>query len=154
MSMNRNGNPASLVASHPGNRNAAKYGVYSPRLTEPRAAELVAELCHQFDFSMTQLIALGEFARSTAVLEAINRDLLERGLVDKRGEARSLLNHRSRTVKQLDHWFSKIAPAIDRQAASEQELSPPQRSDYIRALQRIGLGHDTTASARDRLQAL
>ena len=42
----------------------------------------------------------------------------------------------------------------ERQAASEQDFSPPQRSDYIRALQRIGLGHDTTASARDQLQAL
>ena len=75
-------------------------------------------------------------------------------MVDKRGEARSLLNHRSRIVRELDHWLSRIAPAMERQAASEQDLSPPQRSDYIRALRRIGLGYDTTASARDRLQAL
>jgi hypothetical protein len=152
--MNKNGNPASLVASHPGNTNAAKYGVYSPRLTEPRAAEIVAELSQQFEFSVTELIALAEFARCTAVLEAIDRDLFERGVVDKRGEARSLLSHRSRIVRELDHWLSKIAPTMERQAASEQDLGPPERSDYIRALQRIGLGYDTTASARDQVQAL
>jgi hypothetical protein len=37
--MDKNGNPRSLVASHPGNTNAAKYGVYSQRLIQPQHAK-------------------------------------------------------------------------------------------------------------------
>jgi len=32
--MNKRGNPKSLVASHPGNMNAVKLGVHSPRLIQ------------------------------------------------------------------------------------------------------------------------
>jgi hypothetical protein len=152
--MNKNGNPGSLVAAQPGNTNAAKFGVYSPRLIEPRAAEMVAELTQHFEFSVTESIALVEFARSVAILERIDLDLMERGVVDKRGEARSILNHRARTLRQLEHWLSKIAPAMERHAASESLSSPLGRSDYIRELQRIGLGHDSTAGARDRVAAV
>ena len=154
INMNKNGNPGSLVAAHPGNTNAAKYGVYSPRIAEPRVAEIVAEFTQRFEFSANEQIALGGFARSAAILERIDLDLMERGIVDKRGEARSLLNHRARVERQLEHWWSKIAPAMERQAASESLSSPPGRSDYIRELQRIGLGHDSTAGARDRIPAL
>lgn len=38
-----------------------------------------------------------------------DRDLDERGLVNRRGEPRYLLNHRSRISRQLDQWLSKIA---------------------------------------------
>ena len=113
--------------------------VCTPRVAEPRAAEIVAELTQSFEFSVMQRIALVEFARCAAVLEAIDLDLMERGVVDKRGEARSLLNHRSRIPRQLDRRLPKIAPAIERQAASTQLLLPPERSDYIRELQRIAL---------------
>jgi hypothetical protein len=154
INMNKNGNPGSLVAAHPGNANAAKYGVYSPRLTQPRAAEIVAELMQTFEFTVTQRVALVEFAGCSAVLEAIDLDLMERGVVDRSGEARSLLNHRSRIVRQLDHWLSKIAPAMERQALSKQTLAPPGSPDYIRELQWIGLGQDSAASTRDRLAAL
>ena len=153
-SMNPDGNPGSLVAAHPGNTNAAKYGVYSPRLADRRAAEIVAELTQSYEFSATQLIWLFEFARCTHILESIDLDLAERGVVDKHGEPRTLLNHRSRIVKQQDHWFSKIAPTMERQASSKQALAPPGRPDYIRELQWIGLGHDSAASTRDRLAAL
>ena len=105
INMNKNGNPGSLVAAHPGNTNAAKYGVYSPRIAEPRVAEIVAEFTQRFEFSANEQIALGGFARSAAILERIDLDLMERGIVDKRGEARSLLNHRARVERQLEHWL-------------------------------------------------
>jgi hypothetical protein len=152
--MNKNGNPGSLVAAQAGNTNAAKYGAYSPRLAAPRAAEIVAEFTQRFEFSANEQIALGEFARSAAILERIDLDLMERGIVDKRGEARSLLNHRARVDRQLEHWWSKIAPAMERQDASESLSSAPGRSDYIRELQRIALGHDAAARASDRLAAI
>ena len=151
--MNNNGNPATLVASHPGNTNAAKYGVHSTRLIEARAAEIVAHLNEAFEFSLAQRIAVEQVGSSIAILEALDRDLDERGLVDKRGEPRYLLNHRSRMSRQLDQWLSKIAPSMERQSAPNQ-LPSASRDDYVTELRRIALGQDTTASARDRVSAL
>jgi hypothetical protein len=153
--MNEQGNPETLVGSHPGNGNAVKQGVHSPRLIQARAAELEAGLARSLELSAVQRLALQEVARCMAILEAIDRDLDERGLVDKAGKPRYLLNHRSRISRQLDQWLAKIPDVIGKTAAAE-ESQPVvgERADYVRALQRIALGHDQTASARDRLAAL
>lgn len=152
--MNTNGNPGTLVPSHPGNTNAAKYGVHSSRLIEPRANEIEEGLVRSFEFTATQRIAVLEVAHCMAILEAIDLDLDERGLIDKRGEPRYLLNLRSRISRQLDHWLAKISPAIDRQTAREHDQRDVGRLDYVRELQRIALGDDSTATARDRLAAI
>ena len=52
--MNKNGNPGTLVASHPGNTNAMKHGVYSERRIQSRAAQIVTELIGSFDISKTR----------------------------------------------------------------------------------------------------
>jgi hypothetical protein len=152
--MNSKGNPKSLVASQPGNVNAAKQGIHSPRLIQARAAEIAGELTHSFEFSPAERLAAHEAARCIAILEAIDRELDQRGLVDKEGKPRYLLNHRSRTSRRLEHWLEKVSTAIERQAAGERAAAPADFPDYVRALQRIALGHDATATARDRLAAL
>jgi len=152
--MNRRGNPETLVAAQPGNLNAVKRGVHSPRLIQACAAELEGELTRSFEFSPTQRLAVHEVARCMAILEAIDRDLDERGLEDKRGKPRYLLNHRWRVSRQLDHWLAKPSAAIERQSAAGQQPRPTERADYVRELQRIALGHDPSANARDRLTAL
>jgi hypothetical protein len=152
--VNKKGNPGTLVPAHPGNTNAARYGVYSHRLIEPRAREIEAELIQAFEFTATQRIAVHEVARCMAILDAIDRDLDERGLVDRGRKSRSILNHRARISQQLDHWLAKISPAIDRQTADNHDGRQLGRSDYVRELQRIALGDDSTATARDRLAAI
>jgi hypothetical protein len=152
--MNENGNPESLVASHPGNLNALKEGVHSPRLIEARASEIANELADSVEFSPAELIAVHQAARCIAVLEAIDRDLDQRGVVDRKGAPRYLLNHRSRTSRQLEHWMEEVKATIDRKAANEQEPIRADFADYVRALQRIALGQDATATARDQLAAL
>ena len=152
--MNERGHPQSLVPSHPGNLNAAKQGVHSPRLLQARAAEVASELTHSFEFSPAERLAAHEAARCIAILEAIDRDLDERGLVDREGKPRYLLNHRSRTSRQLEQWLEKVSAAIERKAASEQAPARGEFADYVRALQRIALGQDASATARDRLAAL
>ncbi len=151
--MNTNGNPGTLVAAHPGNTNAVKYGVHSTRLQQPMIAEIVARLAGAYEFSVAERIAVEQVARSVATLEAIDRDLDERGLVDKHGEARSLLKYRSRISRELDRWLTKIAPSMERQDAAGQLVSVGE-PEYVLELQRIGLGRDTTASPRDRVSAL
>lgn len=87
-------------------------------------------------------------------LEAIDRDFDERGLVDDEGTPRYLLNHRSRISRQLEQWLHKVSSAIERNPASETAPARADLPDYVRALQEIALGHDTTATARDWLAAL
>jgi hypothetical protein len=107
-----------------------------------------------FEFSPAERLAAHEAARCIAILEAIDRDLDERGLVDRSGQPRYLLNHRSRTSRQLEHWLEKVSAAIERKSATEQAPLRGDLPDYVRALQRIALGQDQTATARDRLAAL
>ncbi len=152
--MNKRGNLGTLVAAQPGNANAVRHGVHSPRLIEARAAEIATELTHSFPFSPTQRLAAQEAARCMAILEAIDRDLDQRGLEDKTGKPRYLLNHRWRASRQLDHWLAKISDTIQRQSAAGQPPPAAARADYVRELERIALGHDPSASARDRLTAL
>jgi hypothetical protein len=152
--MNKRGHRETLVASQPGNLNAVKHGVHSPRLLQARAAEIESELTRSFQFSPAQRLAVREAARCMAILEAIDRDLDERGLVDRAGDPRYLLNHRWRASRQLEDWLAKISETIERQAAEGEQLPAPESGDYVRELQRIALGRDPSASARDRLQAL
>lgn len=152
--MNARGNPKTLRALQPGNRNAVKHGVHSARLIQTRAAEIADELAQSHSFTPAERIAVNEAARCVAVLEAIDRDLDQRGLVDKEGAPRYLLNHRSRTSRQLENWLERVSAAIERTSARE---LPPVRGDfpdYVLALQEIALGRDATATARDRLAAM
>ena len=152
--MNKRGNPKSLIASHPGNFNAVKQGAHSPRLIQARAAQIAAELMQSFEFSPLERLAANEAARCIAILEAIDRDLDQRGLVDTEGNPRYLLNHRARASRQLKQWLEKVSAATERHAASDNSSVRADYADYVRALQRIALGHDTSATARDRLSAI
>ena len=152
--MNKHGNPSNLIPAHPGNLNAAKHGIHSPRLIQARAAEIADELTQSYTFSPPERLAVHEAARCIAILEAIDRDLDERGLVDKAGEPRYLLNHRARVSRQLEQWLVKVSYAIERETAREQDPPRAEFADYVQALQQIALGHDPTGTARDRLGAL
>jgi hypothetical protein len=152
--MNRQGYPQTLVASHPGNLNAAKNGVHSPRLIQARAVEIADELAAGYEFTPAERLAVHEAARCIAILEAIDRDLDERGLVDRDGSPRYLLNHRSRTSRHLEHWLERVTVAVERQTTSQPEPTRADFPDYVRALQRIALGQEPTATARDQLAAL
>ena len=150
--MNKGGTPQNLVPSHPGNTNAVKHGVHSPRLIQARASEIFADLTQSLEFSPTQRLAVHEVARCMAILEAIDRDLDEQGLHDKRGRPRYLLDHRWRVSRQLDKWLAKITEVIEQSTADDRP--PAEYEDYVRALERIALGRDPNASVRDRLSAL
>jgi hypothetical protein len=152
--VNKRGHPETLVPSQPGNANALKHGVHSPRLIQSRADEIASELMQSFVFSPALRLAVLEAARSMAILEAIDRDLDERGLVDKGGEPRYLLNHRARVSRQLAQWLQNISAVTERQSADAEEPPRAEFADYVRALQRIALGQDASGNARERLAAL
>src|SRR2546430_2705176 len=106
--MNRKGNPGTLRARQPGNGNAVKFGVYSPRALVPRAREVADALLDAAHTVPLDQIAAEEIGSIVATLEAIDRDLLERGLTDRRGQARSVLDYRIRLSGRLERWLREF----------------------------------------------
>lgn len=102
----------------------------------------------------TNLRPWGEVARHTAILEAIDRDLDELGLVGKAGKPSYVLDMRLRVSRHLDHWLAKPAPELERQRTAEAALSDAGREDYLRELKLIAFGHDPDARPADRVKAL
>jgi hypothetical protein len=153
MMMNRRGHKETLVAHQKGNSNAVKYGVHSPRLISERAAEITNGLLESFDFTAAEMVAVNEAARWGALLEAIDRDLDERGLVDRHGKERYLLALRVRASARLERWLTKLEGTMKRKLG-ERAMDKLERADYLRELQHIAVGNDPTATARDRLGAL
>jgi hypothetical protein len=156
--MNPNGNPSTLVAKQPGNVNALKSGAHSPRLIEARAAEIVSDLNIAEEFDELGKIALWGLARQVAMLEFIDRDLSERGLTDRNGKERYLLQRSERHVRLMNEAHDRVLEA--RASARKQKTieSPDHvvgnKADYVRALQVIALDHDPEARVSDRLAAL
>jgi hypothetical protein len=146
--VNPKGHKSTLVARHDGNTNAVKFGVYSDRLIDVRAVEITDELEKSGALGLIGSLAVQEAARCVALLEAIDQDLAERGVVDKKGNARSLLDLRLRVSTRLERWLDRV------QAEADSEPLKSERADYIRELQRIALGRDRGARTQDRLNAI
>jgi hypothetical protein len=146
--VNPKGHKSTLVARHDGNTNAVKFGVYSNRLIDVRAVEITNELEKSGALGLIGSLAVQEAARCVALLEAIDQDLAERGVVDKKGNARSLLDLRLRVSTQLERWLDRVQAEVD------SEPLRSERADYIRELQRIALGRDRGARTQDRLNAI
>jgi hypothetical protein len=150
--VNKHGHPATLVRSHPGNTNALKYGVYSEPGIVLRANEIKRDLDVPSGLSAADKLAVHEVCRWMAILEAIDRDLNERGILNKRGEARNLLTERSRASRQLNHWLAKVDRAIEVYTLAEEPLQMKTVEDHLRLLQRIAASPTSTTS--EQLAAL
>lgn len=138
--MNPNGNAANLLPSEAGNVRAARHGVFSEgrRLLEPVAQEIAEDILaapHVVD--MDELGAI-EIARLESLIRAIDCDLAEHGLTNRRGDARSLLDLRLRASRRLAEWLDRYG------------LTPHGRADWAGKLAGGGLG----AEIRRRLEAL
>jgi hypothetical protein len=92
-----------------------KYGVHSPRLIGERSKEIAEGLVQSFEFTPAERLAVAEAARCIALLEAIDNDLDERGIVDGRGKERRLLELRVRVSGRLERWLDKFAGAMEQQ---------------------------------------
>jgi hypothetical protein len=105
--MNRTGHKQTLVSHHPGNTNAVRHGVFSPRVLEPRAREIADGLMTAAHTSPLDQLAAEEIGALVALIEAADRDLAERGLTRK-GEPRSLLELRIRLSGRLERWLKEF----------------------------------------------
>jgi hypothetical protein len=153
--MNPKGNPVSLVAAHPGNLNALKSGAHSPRLIEARAAEIMSEFAGVEELDDEGRVALRELARLEALIEAIDHDLDARGVTDREGKERYLLQRRERYSRQLMETMERVGRArVRARRHSAPDGVVGERRDYVRQLQAIALGHEREASVSERIAAL
>jgi hypothetical protein len=146
--VNRHGTLANLVAAHPGNANAVRYGVHSPDFIRKLAVDIEEELFGACQLSPVQRVATHEVARCLAMLQRIDLDLDERGIVDRKGQPRYLLALRVRVTREMERWAQHLTAVSS---------APPESRGaeaMVGELTRIGMGHDSTASARDRIEAL
>jgi hypothetical protein len=124
--VNRDGHPRTLQASHPENRNNLRHGVYSAdkAALEPRAREIAEGILaapHTIDLDELGAVEIG---RLEALIEAIDQDLAERGLTNKRGDVRSLVDLRLRASRRLAEWLDRYG------------LNPHARADWAAKLGR------------------
>ena len=109
--MNTRGNPQNLIAAHPGNHNAVKEGVHSPKMIETRASEIVSELGISEVIDPIHQKAVMEYARISAIAEAIDRDLSKRGTSDRNGKGRYLVTLRERYGRLLSKLREEVRTA-------------------------------------------
>ena len=150
--MNHKGHPETLVPAHPGNRNAVKSGVHSPRVLAERAETYLDALRAALQPPPELEIILHEGARLAALIDLLDRALEDVGLIGRGGQPHYLLNVRLRASRQFERWHDKLLESSRKVAGPAARLEG-ERTDYVAALQQIAL-HDAHVSTRDRLRAL
>jgi hypothetical protein len=129
--VNKKGNPKTLRASQPGNLNAVKSGVYSQPARSDREQEIkYALLVAPFAVPLDEFAAM-EIAGLIAIIEAADRDLNERGLVDHLGKPRGLLDYRIRLSGRLERWLRQFGATPQARAELAAQLG---QSGAMRAL--------------------
>jgi hypothetical protein len=98
--MNKRGHSKTLVASQPGNTNAAKAGVYSARLRAPRVAEIEAAVEGRPAKDVRLEIIRHDMAGLWALLEAIDAAFEGRAL-NSRSQLKELVAARLRLSKTI-----------------------------------------------------
>ena len=112
---NRNGHAASLVPAPLGNRRAEKHGLYSAgdRALGPGIAAYREELLALPHVAPVDAVAVDECARLLARIEAVDRDLDERGHFGKRGAPRRIRLADGRRAGQRgaarNRWYDRSA---------------------------------------------
>lgn len=135
--MNPEGHRASLIPQQPGNTNAVRHGVFSPRTLEPRAREVAEGLMAAGHSSPFDLLAAEEIGALIALIEAADRDLAKKGLT-KKGEARSLLELRIRLSGRLERWLREFGATPASRLAWVDSLS---RADAVSSAVRDEVAH-------------
>jgi hypothetical protein len=134
--MNSKGHPPTLRPRQPGNRNAVRSGVFSARVLAPRAREIANALLDASHAVPLDQIAAEEIGALVATLEAIDEDLGRRGLTDRKGNARSLLELRIRISGRLERWLREFG------------ATPASRVEWV---ERISRGETIAAALRDEV---
>jgi hypothetical protein len=137
--VNEHGHPQTLVASHPGNTNRLRHGVWSAdrKALEPRAREVAERVLSAPHTVELDEIGAVEIGRLEALIEAIDRDIAERGLTGKGGNARSLVDLRLRASRRLVEWLDRYG------------LNPQSRAEWAAKLARPSMREEVERRMRE-----
>lgn len=118
---NPKGHPATLVQSHPGNTNHTTSGAFSRtgRVLAPRAEELTAMLMGHPHAIGLDVIAAEEIGSILAHIEALDRDLEQKG----QRHRRTVLEHRARLTRELRTWLREFGGTPKARAEFAKELA-------------------------------
>jgi hypothetical protein len=105
------------VPSHPGNTNSLRHGVYSRRALSDRALDHAAAIRESAHTCSLDDIAAQEIGSLLALIEAIDADIAERGVSDKRGDTRHMVEMRVRASGRLERWLAQFAMTPTSRAA-------------------------------------
>ena len=131
--MNQKGHPPTLQPSQPANRNRLQHGVYSANRTalEPRAREIAEGILAEPHVAEIDEIGAVEIGRLEALIEAIDADLAERGLTNKRGDSRSLVDLRLRASRRLAEWLDRYGLTPHARAEWAAKLARPSFAEMV-----------------------
>lgn len=166
--MNKRGHSKTLVASQPGNTNAAKAGVYSARLRAPRVAEIEAAVEGRPAKDVRLEIIRHDMAGLWALLEAIDAAFEGRAL-NSRSQLKELVAARLRLSKTIraaaleyEQTTTQAAGGVVNLVLPDIWLEPPKRNredfaspeDYIEALKGDESDLETALQAiKEKIQA-
>lgn len=125
--MNPDGHPQTLVAKQSGNKNALRSGVFSVNALAPRVHELEASIAERTIEDVRAEVRTREIAALLAIGEAMDDDLAARGLANRSGEPRRMIELRLRLNKHLMRMFE--ATGIPERERSVAELPPGTTPD-------------------------
>lgn len=134
---NVNGNPASLVAAHPGNVSAVRHGVYSERVREPRAREIAEQVMQAPWVSPVDELGAAELGRLVALIESLDAAIEAGGVIGKGDRVRSVVDMRLRASRRLSEWLDKYG------------LTPHARAHWVSTLTHGTLGERIAARIRE-----
>jgi hypothetical protein len=106
--MNPKGHPATLQHRQPGNANARRSGVYSPDFLAEFTRPFIDEVMATAHIQPCDHFAAEETGRLRAWAAAMDDDLLIKGLLNRKGEPRTLLALRLRTSKQIERYLVEL----------------------------------------------
>jgi len=146
--MNKKGRKKNLEPSHPGNTNAQKSGVHSPRrraAEEAKVREAMAE--DPRGFLAADQSAM--YAETRGLLKLLEDDIAERGVTDRSGKQRRQVGTHMRALSFLADLNSRMQAEL---TAKEQEGIP---WNFVEALQvLIKLARDPGKQASARISAI
>ena len=122
--MNTTGTPENLIASHPGNTNAERHGVYARsggRALSPRAAAIADAILASPQIGTVDDLGVAEIARLVDLIERMDADLAECGLT-RRGDARAMVKLRLQASRRLQDWLDRFA------------MTPRGRAEFVQSL--------------------
>lgn len=145
--MNPQGRKQNLRAAQPGNRNAEKTGVHSPRRRSEEARKIKRTLSRDPKRFLDQDL-LDIFADLRAYAHLLARDIAERGVSDRHGKQRRSAGTYVRTLAMCMDLHHRIEASLAANALGNNEAEPWSEDEMVGLLRSIAHDGRNTASGR------